>query len=30
VHHERRADIYEAFTSLDDSLLTLNQITRCC
>ena len=30
VRYERRADIYEAFTSLAASLITLNQIKRFC
>ena len=30
VRYERRADIYEAFTSLAASLITLNQIRRFC
>ena len=30
VRYERREDIYEAFTSLAASLITLNQIRRFC
>lgn len=30
VRYERRADIYEAFTSLAASLITLNQIKQFC
>ena len=30
VRYERRADIYEAFTFLQASLITLNQIKRFC
>ncbi|WP_156635583.1 transposase, partial [Methylobacterium sp. Leaf123] len=30
IRYERRADIYEAFTSLAASLITLNQIRRFC
>jgi transposase len=30
IRYERRADIYEAFTSLAASLITLNQIKRFC
>jgi hypothetical protein len=30
VRYERRSDIYEAFTSLVTSLITLNQIKRVC
>ncbi len=30
IRYERRADIYDAFTSLAASLITLNQIGRFC
>lgn len=30
IRYERRSDIYEAFTSLAASLITLNQIKRFC
>ena len=30
IRYERRSDIYEAFTSLAASLITLNQIRRFC
>ena len=30
IRYERRADIYEAFTSLAACLITLNQIRRFC
>ena len=30
IRHERRADIYEAFTTLAASLITLRQIKRFC
>ncbi len=30
IHYERRADIYEAFTSLAARIMTLNQIRRLC